>query len=255
MTNDLFAGVSSFAQLAARLTTFRENHFPPELWKAAALACTFNRDLYGRLAATAPPFSQFVRQSDFSLLAPAAESYCLRDAARERILLAEKENLSTLQSISLRILRYAIEHHDSFEELAQRAVVAPHDGEVLFDRLFSEADEAFDLGRCEALLALLRGRFALLGPRLQKKVAAGAVPVGTLAVSPGLLSQRLIPQSKGSSRHVPDLHPGSKTEARQQMAPQHSRQGRRRQDHLLALGDLAMLHPGELGPADAGRAP
>jgi hypothetical protein len=176
MVDNLFADVSSIAQLAERVATFRKERFPQEVWDGAALACTFNRDLYGLFAATGPPFSEFVSQPDFIPLDPSAESYRLRDGVRERLLLLllkkKEEESPALRSTSLRILDYAKEHHDRFEELAQRAVVTPNEGEALFDQLFSEADEAFDLGRCEALLALLRGRFALLGSRLQEKVEA-----------------------------------------------------------------------------------
>jgi hypothetical protein len=175
ISGELFAGVSSLDELMAKTTAFEANRFPDSVWHAAALARTIDPGLYQRLTAgnaSAPSFAEFTASPDVALVG--YDACRLRDAARERILLqlssGDSATRAALTSSCRQILDYAIEQQDPLEQFAQKIVVDPEACEKEFDRLYGEADRRFDLGRCDALLGILRQRSLLLTSGLRDKL-------------------------------------------------------------------------------------
>jgi hypothetical protein len=175
MDRDLFEGVTSLEQLAAKAIELESARFPPQVWHGAAIARTIDPTLYLQLSGSAersPSFEEFVTHPDLTVVDASARVFRLRDLARERILPELAENKSGLEAITERLWEHSLTSGDPLEKLATLIVTHPKFGEMYFDTEYQSADEAFDLSRCDSLLDILRERAILLTPRLNEKLVA-----------------------------------------------------------------------------------
>jgi hypothetical protein len=170
MTADPFSAITSFEALAARVQAMRVERFSERVWNGCALAGKMDPSLYKFLAkgsAKIPAFEDFVAEPDLELVDEKHHVYRLRRAARDRYFALWQRNDPELQKLSKEILDFSGPKGDDFTLLA---VANPAEAKRQFDAVYAEADAAFDLSRCEALIDELRSRSLLLSDELRLRL-------------------------------------------------------------------------------------
>ncbi len=176
-----FAGAKSLGDLLRLAVERSDRPAPAQLWKRCALVSQFDAAVYAVLTAdlgvsTVPGFAEFVALEGVEAVSPPAGAgspasaptrYRLKSSARERHGTTWEKDDPDLVQTSARLVEYFTSQGRDEEAFVHRLFADPAAALVEFRRRYAEADQAFDLGRCESLLQLLRARYRLLAAPLQ----------------------------------------------------------------------------------------
>jgi hypothetical protein len=164
---DWLAGASSLNDVL-RLAHENQSQSAPELlWKRCALAGTWKSDLYSRMVEdlpSAPPLADFRNLAGVRITASGCD---LADDIRATYLKLWKREDPELAGTAAMLETYYRDHKDPDREFQFLLLARPEDGLKKFLDLYAAADRSFDLGRCEALLRILRGQYELLSDALR----------------------------------------------------------------------------------------
>jgi hypothetical protein len=136
------------------------------LWQRCALARNFGQDLYdtvirgGLPPHLIPSFDRFVALPDVEALPRSDGLFRLSDQARAEHLKnwqLEDRSLDSLRVFSRELLKYyrRQQRASELDLLSHESVTEPRNALRRFESLYKEADKAFDLGRCQALVRTL----------------------------------------------------------------------------------------------------
>ena len=174
MNSGPFQGINTLEDLALRVYAKRVAEFPERIWNGILLAGQIDAGLYEFLrgkSTEAPDFEAFIKQPDVVPIDAAAGAYRLHSAMAESYLRRLHRDDSSLKDLSKEILDYCASSQRPADELTLRAFTDLSQARKYFQTRYKEADEKFDLARCEALIAHLRERIFLfpeLAPDLEQ---------------------------------------------------------------------------------------
>jgi hypothetical protein len=164
------AGAKSLKDIL-RLAQESESGSAPELlWKRCALAGWWDKELYSRLLENLPSSPDPPSFEDFQNLVgvrSAASGCTLADTVRATYLNLWKREDPELPKTSALLEAYYGERQDADRQFQFLLLARPEDGLKRFLELYAASDRGFDLGRCEALLRVLRGQYELLSDGLR----------------------------------------------------------------------------------------
>ncbi|MGA2535951.1 MAG: hypothetical protein ABSF53_08060 [Terracidiphilus sp.] len=164
MNSGPFQDINSLEDLALRAYAKRAAEFPERLWNGILLAGQLDAGLYeflrGRFT-DAPDFETFTKHPDVEPLDAATGVYRLRPSTSESYLRRLRRDDSKLRDLSKEILDHYPIAPRPVDELTLLVFADPQQARKHFQTRYKEADEKFDLARCEALIAHLRERIFL----------------------------------------------------------------------------------------------
>jgi tetratricopeptide (TPR) repeat protein len=160
------ASIAEFAREAAK----PERTLPKILLARCAVPRWLDQALYEKVIAKgildSPPWSDLTSSPEFEQSDPIRKRYHFREPTRSQALEEWQTQKETLQSYAADLADYFL-NGDPLDRFAALALSKPEVGLAEFQRLYLQADESFDLARCDTLLRILRNRFVLLDPSLR----------------------------------------------------------------------------------------
>lgn len=166
---DLIAGGASIIEIA-RAVSKPDSTLPKILLARCAVPRWLDQALYEKVIANgipdSPPWSDLISSLEFEQSDPIRKRYHFREPTRSQALEEWQTQKETLQSYAADLANYFV-NGDPLDRFAALALAEPEVGLAEFQRLYRQADESFDLARCDTLLRILRNRFVLLDHSLR----------------------------------------------------------------------------------------